>query len=127
MRTEELAKLVEQAIKEGLSMSKYNSSSSTLEEVEELMMEVCAKFKAAHEKGEEADVLSEAVRHLEEANELLTDKESVNEALVHDRKTLISQLQAIANRIISRAPFSHLPDGSLSVMVSNLDAIAKKI
>lgn len=45
----------------------------------------------------------------------------------HDRSTLIAQVETLGKKIANRAAFSSLPDGSLAVMVTNLQAIATKL
>lgn len=52
---------------------------------------------------------------------------TVDEGFGQDRQSLVGQVQALGKRIANRASFSSIPDGSMAVMVSNLQAIANKL
>lgn len=102
-------------------------SDMDIQEVESLLMGVCVKFKSAQQAGADPEVIAKAIKNIEEADGLLSQYGKMDEALVHDRKFLIGQVQNLTKRISTRIQFSHIPDGSLSVMVANLEAIANKL
>jgi hypothetical protein len=131
MQREDLARIIEQAVRESLTGVNSDSSSQIsdqdIQEVESLLMGVCVKFKSAQKAGADSEVIARAIKNVEEADSLLSQYGTMDEALVHDRKLLIGQVQNLTKRISTRIQFSHIPDGSLSVMVANLEAIANKL
>lgn len=108
-------------------LSSAGVSDNHIQDVEGLLMGICVKFKKAQQSGVDSEVIAQAVQHIEQADKSLNDAGIMDEGLEHDRKLLIGQVQTLGKRIANRVSFSQIPDGSLSVMVSNLEAIANKL
>lgn len=94
-------------------------------DIETLLMRICAKFKKA-QGTKESELIAQAIQHLEQVDQLLGE-DVMEEGLGHDRQMLVSQVQTLGKKIATRAAFTKLPDGSMAVMVSNLEAIANKL
>lgn len=100
-------------------------SDSHMGDIETLLMRICAKFKKA-QTTLDPEVIAQAVHQLEQIDELLGE-DVMEEGFGENRQLLVSQVQTLGKRIANRASFSSLPDGSMAVMVSNLQAIANKL
>lgn len=71
---------------------------------------------------------SDLTKMIHEAVEkALKERMEMEEGLNQDRTALISRVELLGKKIAARAAFSKLPDGSLAVVVSNLEAIASKL
>lgn len=100
-------------------------SDSHMGDIETLLMRICAKFKVA-QTTLDPEMIAQAVHQLEQIDELLGE-DVMEEGFGENRQLLVSQVQALGKRIANRVSFSSLPDGSMAVMVSNLQAIANKL
>jgi len=146
MKKSDLTKMVREAIrsslKEANGMEDFDSSYSDTDaqayadltpgvsdghmgDIETLLMRICAKFKKA-QTTLDPEVIAQAVHQLEQIDGLLGE-DVMEEGFGENRQLLVSQVQNLGKKIASRAPFSALPDGSMAVMVSNLQAIVNKL
>lgn len=146
MKKSDLRKMVQEAIKRSLTEMDHSShpdpdelayadhvkdletgvSDDHVGAVESLLMGICAKFKK-NQSSLDPEVLAQAVHHLEQADALLGESDVVQEGIGYDRSQLVMQVQALGKKIATRAPFSAIPDGAMSVMASNLEAIVNKL
>jgi hypothetical protein len=115
----------EQAYADHLNDLKTGVSDENMNEIESLLMKICAKFKKANQTMT-VEQIAQAVEILEKVD-LLLGEDLMEEGSELDRKNLVSQVQLFANKIATKVPFARIPETSLSVMASNLQAIANKL
>jgi hypothetical protein len=134
MKGSDLKKMVNEAIK--ASLTQHDPSSHTelaptdrdeMDDVDDLLISVGNKLRSARDSGVDADILAEAVEHIEEADRILSGLAMSEGFGDSDRHVLVGQVQALGKKIATKAAMSSLPDGALSAMIANLTSIANKL
>lgn len=134
MKGSDLKKMVNEAIK--ASLTQHDPSSHTklaptdrdeMDDVDDLLISVGNKLRSARDSGVDADILAEAVEHIEEADRILSGSAMSESFGDSDRHVLVGQVQALGKKIATKAAMSSLPDGALSAVVANLTSIANKL